>query len=83
MPYRYNQQSLQDLRRLQTEAFELRVFIEVSRKFLDNSRKLDEETKVRLWQRAEEARFVSAQVTDPLARDLLLELAESFERAAA
>jgi hypothetical protein len=79
MPHRYNEEAWRELARLKAAALQFQIATEASNNFLINARKLDEQTKGRLRMRAEEARFLSMQVSDGLTQGLLLELAKNFE----
>lgn len=67
MPHRYNEMSLAEQKRARASAREFVAFTKASREFLTNARRLDEEVNFRLKQKAEQARFLGAQVADPFA----------------
>jgi hypothetical protein len=53
---------------------QLRIVAENGQSFLRNARDLDEQTRVRFRQKAEEARFLSTQILDTLIQARLLGL---------
>jgi hypothetical protein len=79
MPNRYNEEAWRELTRLREAALQFQIAAEAGYNFLISARDLDEQTKGRLQMRAEEARFLSMQVSDSLMQSLLLELAKKFE----
>jgi hypothetical protein len=81
MPHRYNAEATRELMRLKASALEFQIAASDSYSFLKNAN-LDEQTRDRFRRRAEEARFLSMQVSDALAQRLLLELAEEFDSLA-
>lgn len=81
MPHRYNAEARQALMRLKASALQSQIAAEDSHRFLRNAN-LDEQTRRRFRQRAEEARLLSMQVSDALTQHLLLELAEGFDSLA-
>jgi hypothetical protein len=82
MPHRYNEEAWRELTRLKATALQSQIAAETSHDFLRNAGALDDQTKGRFQQRAEEARFLSMQVSDALVQGLLLELAEEFDSLA-
>jgi len=82
MPHRFNEEAWRQLTHLKAAASELEFAAENSNNFLRNARDLDEQTRIRFRQRAEEARFLSVQVSDTFIRDILLELAVEFDSLA-
>jgi hypothetical protein len=82
MPHRFNEGAWRELTRLKATISELKFAAESSYNFLLNARDLDEQTRGRFREKAEEARFLSVQVSNTLVRDILLELAEEFDSLA-
>jgi hypothetical protein len=63
-------------------AAEFRSSIEASESFLLTATKLEDETKARLRQRAEEARQLATTADSAIAQSLLLELADGYDSLA-
>jgi hypothetical protein len=82
MPHKYNREAWLALTRFKTVASQFQSDTQTSQNYLRNARDLGEQTKGRLRLRAEEARWLSMQLPDPLAERLLLELAEAFDNLA-
>lgn len=70
------------LLRLKKLASEYQAFNREALQFLFKAHEIDEETRSHLKKRAEEVRVLSEQVPEPLARQMLLELADCYEQLA-
>jgi hypothetical protein len=75
----YNKKCRLELRRLQDLAVEFQRSNETSRDFLAAAHMLEAATISRLRQKAEEFRAFANTVPSPMARNTLLELADTYE----
>jgi hypothetical protein len=80
MVFHFNDKSWRDLTPLRVVAAEFHRSNETSQRFLATAAKLDDDVISRLARKAQEARLFADQVMDPMAKLLLQQLADSYER---
>jgi hypothetical protein len=80
MVHDFNSESWRHLMRLRKVAAEFESSNAASLGYLSTALATDADVISRLKEKAEEVRYVLAGITDPLARDILQELADSYEQ---
>jgi hypothetical protein len=80
MVHDFNSESWRHLMRFRKVAAEFESSNAASRGYLSTALATDDDVISRLKKKAEAVRFVLAEITDPLARDILQELTDSYEQ---